>query len=1059
MNAQKLVTSKKSIFISFLLMIFLNPVILAQEITPDIYKSLAYRYIGPPGNRTSAVIGVPGDPMVYYIGASSGGIFKSEDGGLNWFPVFDDHQVQSIGALAIAPSAHNIVWAGTGEAFIRSNVSIGNGVYKSVDAGKSWKHMGLDKTGRIGRIVIHPQNPDIVYAGALGHCYGPQQERGVYKSTDGGKTWKRVLFADENTGCFEIVMDPSNPDLLFAGMWPVTIKTYTRESGGPKGGIYRSTDGGETWKHLQGKGLPELPVGKVGLAIAYSNPSIVYALIETGAPNRGVLWKSEDSGDNWKCVSYDRIINERPHYASRIMVNPSDENLVYFAANSHSISYDGGITTEVTGWSGDTHDMWADPLIPDRLMISDDGGAIISANRGKSWNRITLPIAQMYHVSVDNQVPYYVYGGKQDGPGYKGPAYARPGVRGWGIPTTVWETTAGGECGFIKPDPVNPDIVWGGLYNAGFTRLDYSTGHERTVQVWPESAYGSAAGELKYRFNWTFPIEISPHDHNKIFVGSQYVHVTTDGGASWEVISPDLSTNDISRMQASGGLTKDNIGVEYACIVFALAESPIEEGLIWAGTNDGLVHVTKNGGDSWTNLSGNIPGLPPWGTISNLEPSRYDPGTCYMTVDFHQMNIRDPFVYKTTDYGKSWKSISSTIPKSVFSYCHWIHEDPVRKGLLYLGTENSIYVSFNDGKKWLPLQNNLPHAPVHDIVVQEHFNDLVVATYGRGFWIMDDITPLQQLNDKVLRSEVYLFKPRIAYRMHSIKGGPPVRSTASINYYLKNAQDDEIKITILDEDNNIVRVLRGKGNKGINSLTWDLRQEPIMQARLRTKPQGNPRVVEEKRFRTTWEREGWYPLLSWGTSAGFAGITVVPGEYSVKLEAGDEVMTQILTVMKDPGSAGTIANIKDQFDLQNKVQDDLESVTAMINTLEWLKKQIIDMEELVNDKEVIQQAKLLYMKLQKMEDKLVQPTIAEGDSKSFRFAQKLYFKYAILAGDIAQSVDFAPSRQQHEVYNKLHAGLEAATDEFNTLIPGDVRQFNMLVKQQGITGGIIVKFE
>lgn len=1059
MIMKKSLFSKKGFIITFMVMVTLIPALLAQEITPDLYKTLAYRYIGPPGNRTSAVIGVPGDPMVYYIGASSGGVYKSEDGGLNWMPVFDGHNVQSIGALAIAPSSHNIVWAGTGEAFIRSNVSIGNGIYKSVDAGRSWKHMGLDKTGRIGRIVIHPQNPDIVFAGALGHCYGPQQERGVYKSTDGGETWRRVLFADENTGCFEIVIDPSNPDLLFAGMWPVTIKTYARESGGLKGGIYRSKDGGETWEHLKGKGLPKPPVGKVGLAIAYSNPKIVYALIETGAPNRGVLWKSEDSGDNWKCISYDRIINERPHYASRLMVNPADENLVYFAANSHSISYDGGITTEVTRWSGDTHDMWADPLIPDRLMISDDGGAIISMNRGKSWNRIFLPVAQMYHVSVDNQIPYYVYGGKQDGPGYKGPAYARPGGRGWGIPTTMWETTAGGECGFIKPDPVNPDIVWGGLYNAGFTRVDYSTGHERTVQIWPESAYGSAAGELKYRFNWTFPIEISPHDHNKIYVGSQHVHVTTDGGTSWEVISPDLSTNDISRMQPSGGMTKDNIGVEYACIVFAIAESPIEEGLIWTGTNDGLVHVTQDGGDTWTNLTGNIPDLPEWGTISNLEPSRYDPGTCYMTVDFHQMNIRDPFVYKTTNYGKSWKSISSTIPKSVFSYCHWIHEDPVRKGLLYLGTENAIYVSFNDGKKWLPLQNNLPHAPVHDMVVQEHFNDLVVATYGRGFWIMDDITPLQQLNDKVLKSEVHLFEPRIAYRMHSIKGGPPVIRMASINYYLKNASDDGVEITIVDENNNIVKVLKGKSNKGINRVTWDLRQEPISQVKLRTKPPGNPRVVEEKRFRTVWEREGWYPLLSWGTGAGFAGITIVPGEYSVKLKAKGEVMIQKITVMKDPRSAGSLQNIKDQFDFHNKVQQDLESVTGMINAIEWLKKQILEMKELVKNEEVLQQSKLLYLKLQELENKLVQATIAEGDSKSFRFSQKLYFKYAILAGDIAQSVDFAPSQQQHEVYNTLHERLEASKTEFNAITNNDVITFNKLLEQQGITGGLIIKLD
>ncbi len=1049
-------------FVKFLLVttgIFLFEaisVVSGQEITSSLFNSMRFRYIGPDGNRASAVIGEPGNPLVYYIGASSGGIEKSEDGGGTWRQIFDGQPAQSIGALAIAPSAHNIVWAGTGEAFVRSNISIGNGVYKSVDAGKTWKHMGLDATGRIGRVVVNPVNPDIVYVAAMGHCYGPQQERGVYKTTDGGVTWRRVLFADENTGCFEIAMDPSNPDLLFAGMWPVTITTYTRESGGPNGGIYRSMDGGETWEHLRGRGLPDPPVGKVGIAIAQSNPRVVYALIETGAPNRGVLWKSENSGDTWKCVSYDRILNERPHYASRILVNPADENLVYFAANSHSISYDGGVTTEVSGWSGDTHDLWADPLDPDRLMISDDGGAMISVNRGKTWKRIKLQNAQMYHVAVDNQIPYWVYGGMQDGSGLKGPAYGRPGRNPWSRSGRSWEVTAGGECGYILPDPVNPDIVWGGSYNAGFTKVDYSTGHERSVKVWPESAYGSAAGELKYRFNWTFPIHISPHDHNKIYVGSQYVHVSTDGGTSWQVISPDLSTGDMSRMQPSGGLTKDNIGVEYACIVFTIAESPAEEGTIWAGTNDGLVHVTRDGGKTWTNVTGNVPGLPEWGTISNVEPSRYDPGTCYMTVDFHQMNNRDPYVYKTTNYGKSWKSISTGIPKSVFSYCHWIHEDPVRKGLLYLGTENALYVSFNDGSTWLNLQNNLPSAPVSHMVVQEQFKDLVVATYGRGFWILDDITPLQQLNNDILKSDVYLFQSRNAYRMTQLKEGPPVDATANINYYLRNDVKGGVKITLTDSKGNIVRELRGTGSKGINRVKWNLCYEDIGQGKLRTRPPGNPTVVEEKRFRTTWEREGWYPILSWGTSAGFAGIRVLPGEYNIKLEAGGKTLTGKLNIVKDPHSAGDAATMEEQFVLHRKVQDDLESTTGMINTIEWMKKQVNDLKTMVTDGDILKRSDQFYSRMQALEDRLLQPTIAEGDSKSFRFAQKLYFKYALLASDIGQEVDFAPTKQEYDVYDTLHKILLECQDDFQTLTSADVNAFNEFLGQNSVATGIIV---
>jgi len=1046
---------------SMLAIIFLGvslPV-LSQEITPDLYSHLSFRYIGPPGNRTAAVVGVPGDIQTYYIGTSSGGIFKSEDAGLNWKPVFDDQPVQSIGALAIAPSDHSIVWAGTGEAFVRSNISIGNGVYKSSDAGKTWQHMGLDLTGRIGRVVIDPQNPDVVFVAAMGHCYGPQQERGVFRTRDGGKSWERVLFVDENTGCFEIAMDPSNPRVLLAGMWPLEIHTYGRVSGGPGGGIWMSRDEGTTWKRLDHNGLPDPPVGKIGLAWSQSNPKIVYALIETGAPNRGVLWRSNDGGFNWRLISKDRLLNERPHYASRIMVNPADEKEVYFAANSHSISYDGGVTTERSGWSGDTHDMWADPLIPDRMMISDDGGAMITLNRGKSWNRIQLPNAQMYHVAVDNQIPYFVYGGKQDGSGYKGPSTG--GGRYRGGSSSGWQSTAGGECGFIIPDPVDPNIVWGGSYNSDLTKVDYRSGNKQSVKVWPETNYGHSAGELKYRFNWTFPICISPHNHNKVYVGSQYVHVTTDGGRSWKVISPDLSTNDLSRMTHSGGLTKDNIGVEYACVVFAIAESPVEEGCIWAGTNDGLVHVTRDGGKNWVNVTENIPDLPVWGTVSNLEPSRYDAGTCYLTVDFHQMNNRDPFVYKTTNYGTSWKKITGGIPVDVFSYCHWIHEDPVRKGLLYLGTENALYVSFNDGKLWLPLQNNLPHAPVSHMVVQQNFNDLVVATYGRGFWIMDDITPLQQMDNKVLKSDLFLFQPRKAYRFHSVSGGFGGKASANINYYLKKPLKDRIRIEIYNEQGERVNTLSGSNRKGINRITWDLRYEPPKQVKLRLKPPGNPTVVEEKRFSKTWIREGWYPYRSWGTSGGFTGIQAAPGQYRIKLIAGDRELTTTLTILQDPKSLGSPEGIRETMALQFKLRDQINRISSLFNRIERIRKQLVDLNDLLHsgpaDREVLKASGHLDASLAAIQDLLLQPVAREGDSKSFRFANRLYSKLSVLAGDVAMNVDFAPNKQQYEVFDKLVAELDAQENNFNNVLKNEFARFNQLLSDKGLCGILDVK--
>jgi photosystem II stability/assembly factor-like uncharacterized protein len=1027
----------------------------SQEIAPEIYGALPYRYIGPPGNRAAAVAGVPGNPLVYYIGASSGGVWKSTDAGENWEPIFDAQPAQSIGALAVAASDPNVVWAGTGEAFIRSNISIGNGVYRSLDAGKTWKHMGLDGTGRIGRVAIDPRDPGLVFVAAMGHCYGPQKERGVFRTKDGGITWEQVLFADENTGCFEIAMDPNNPRILFAGMWPIVIHTYGRESGGPNGGIWRSTDGGDTWKRLTGTGLPDPPLGKVGLAVAPSNSSVVYALIETGSPNRGVLWRSSDGGETWKLVSYNRLLNERPHYASRVMVNPADENEVYFAANSQSITYDGGVTSETVPWSGDCHDMWSDPRNPDRLMISDDGGAIITLNRGRTWKRINLAIAQMYHVAVDNQIPYYVYGGCQDGNAFKGPSTGeREGE--WSPSRTLWEATAGGECGFILPDPVDPAVVWGGSYNADLMRADYRTGHINTVHIWPESLYGSAAGAVKYRFNWTFPIHISPHDHNKVYAGSQFVHVTTDAGRSWAVISPDLTTNDPARMGPSGGLTRDNLAVEYGCVVFAIAESPVEKGCVWAGTNDGLVHVTRDGGKTWLNVTKNIPGLPAWGTVSNIEPSRYDAGTAYLTVDFHQMNNRDPFIYKTADHGKTWAALGAGIPKTVFSYCHWVHEDPVRRGLLYLGTENAIFVSFNDGKTWLPLQNNLPHAPVHQMVVQTHFNDLVVGTYGRGFWIMDDITPLQQLTDETLRSDVHLFHPRPAYRLHNIAGGPQVAPRAFINYYLKDVPVGGVTVTVLDDEGRQVRVLDGSRRKGINRVTWDLRYDGARPARLRTRPPGNPHVVEEKRFLETWEREGWYPILSWGAWSGFEGFLAGPGTYTVQLKVGDKEFSRPLEVRKDPRSGGSVAEIKEQVMFQLALREDLNAVSDMINRIEGMRKELGVLREVLKESgrkdDTLTAIDGFETKLRSVEDELFQPVLAEGDTKSFREPHKLYMKLSVLAGDLSGSVDFAPNKQQREVRAVLEERLEIQKKRYEDLVKTELPAFNALLKEKNILG-------
>jgi photosystem II stability/assembly factor-like uncharacterized protein len=1045
----------------------------AQSVQPDLYAKLQYRHIGPPGNRLAAVAGVPGDPNTYYAGAASGGLWKTTDGGTHWEPIFDDQEVSSVSALAVAASDPNVVWAGTGETFIRSNISIGNGIYRSTDAGKTWRHMGLEESGRIGRVLIDPRNPDVVFAAVMGHSYGPQQERGVYRTTDGGNTWERVLFVDEETGASDIAMDPNNPRILFAGMWRLEIKTWGRNSGSTTGGVFRSADGGTTWTRLQGNGLPTTTTGKVGLAVAPSNSDRVYALIETsdGEPREGretesgVLWSSDDGGDHWRLVSHDHVLTQRPHYYTRSAVAPDDHNEVYFLAPSASISLDGGSTVErfpIAG--GDHHDMWIDPTDATRMVVGNDQYVAISVNRGETWRGVRLPIAQMYHVAVDNEIPYNVYGNRQDGPSTHGPSntlYASFG--GGGIGTGAWRHVGACESGFAIPDPVDNNIVWSGCFAAGFTRLERNTGHARSVDIWPESYMGWPAGEVKYRIQWTFPIAISPHDHNKVYTGSQYVHQTTDGGASWQVISPDLSTADPALVGNSGGLVRDNLGVEYAALVFAIAESPLEEGVIWAGTNDGLVHVTRDGGANWTNVTENIPDLPPLGTVSNIEPSRYEAGRAYITVDLHQVNNRQPFIYRTTDYGRSWRRITNGIPESVFSYVHVVREDPTREGLLYAGTENGVYVSFDDGRNWQALQTNLPHAPVHWLVVQEHFNDLVIGTYGRGFWILDDITPVQQLTQEIVDSDVHLFEPRQAYRF-LMKAGPmevhddPSQGDnppygASIHYYLKSQPDADVTITILDEQGGLVETLDATNNAGINRVWWDLRHKSSAQARLRTEPMDAPWVEPGP--------DGWRPIVTWGVRGSGIRPLAAPGTYTVQLELDGQVLTQPLVVRKDPSSTGTVEDIRQQVAMSLEIRDNLSEVVEMINEVEWIRKQIDDLNDRLEGQDryqsVVEAGKRLDQTLIDFEQNLFQMRLTGGGQDVFRNPAKLYARFGFLYSDVETSwggvgSDWPPTAQAIEVHGILKERLRTYQERFSALIRDDLSAFNSMLSENNLGG-------
>jgi photosystem II stability/assembly factor-like uncharacterized protein len=1081
-------------------------------VNPDVYNQLQFRYIGPVGNRATAVASVPGNPLLYYVGAASGGIFKSTDGGIHWDPIFDSQTVSSIGSLAVAASDPNIVWAGTGESFIRSHISVGSGIYKSLDAGKTWMPMGLEKTGRISNVIIDPRNPEIVLACALGHAYGPQAERGVFRTTDGGKNWEKVLFVDENSGCSDMALDPNNSHILFAGMWQLEIHTYGRASGGPGSGLFKSSDGGATWKRLEGHGLPKPPVGRIAVRVAPKDSNRVYALIETGdgvpidgkPTQSGQLWRSDDGGESWQLVSSDRQIRGRTHYYTREEIAPDNENEVYFFSAAFSRTLDGGhtLTNMPATPGGDNHEMWIDPTNGDRMAVVNDSGVSISVNRGHTWDRIQLPIAQIYHVTLDDQIPYFVYGNKQDGPSYRGPSnslqfggFGGGGGGGGQIPRSVWHPVAGSESGYATPDPVDNNIIWSsgtgsGSVGGAVARFDERNHQAREVEVWPEDVSGASAAEVKYRFNWEFPITISPHDHNKVYVGSQFVHVTTDGGNSWQIISPDLTRNDKSRQQISGGLTPDNIGVEYAGTVFAIAESSKEAGVIWAGTNDGLVQITRDGGKSWTNVTKNIPNLPEWGTVSNIEASRYDAGAAYITVDFHQMNNRDPFVYKTADYGRTWTAINSGIPHSMLSYAHCVREDPVRKGLLYLGTENALYVSFDDGKNWQPLQSSLPHAPVYWIAVQERFHDLALATYGRGFWILDDLTPLQQLTQEVLAKNVHLFAPRDVYRFRPVS--QPAAATydptaghnppygATINFYLKSklGEKDKARLTISDAGGKVVREVecrapRAEGTRpaataggpggggggeggpssrpceakpGINRYWWDLRFEQSTEIKLRNSPLFAPDV--------TLGAEGWRPA----PSIGRISLLAPPGTYTVTLMLGEEKFSQKLNVLKDPHSSGADSDIQTQTKLLAAMRDEMNTIAESVNQTESIRAQIAALEkELGTDdasKTIRKAAEELADKLAATEGKVLQLKATGRGQDDVRWAPMLLQKISYLASEVSSS-DFPPTTQQVAVHDELKQQGEKYFQEYQQLMAKDVAAFNALLREKNIPNIIV----
>lgn len=1045
-----------------LALVFLQPVaVLADETDPPGWADVPLRHIGPIGNRVVAVAGVPGDPLTIYAGAASGGIFASRDGGTTWAPIFDDTPAASIGALAVAPSDPAVVWAGTGETFLRSNVSIGDGVYRSTDAGASWTPVGLERTGRIGRIAVHPDDPDVAWVAALGHAWGPQEDRGLYRTRDGGASWEKVLSVDEETGAIDVVLHPGNPRILFAATWQIRMWTSGRESGGPGSGIWKSTDGGDTWTRLEGAGLPDPPWGKIGLAMSADDPRRVYALIETSsnaefAPvdeDQGVLWRSDDGGSTWGLVSSDNELVQRPLYYTRAVASPEDSLEITFLSVSQWISHDGGATvaSQNSGW--DHHDMWIDPLDADRRITGHDGGVSITRNGGETWERPVLPNAQMYRVAVDDRVPYFVFGNRQDGSTAMGPSNSLDGER---IPASAWQEVGGCEVAWTLPVP-DSERVWAACYDGILHLYDRTTKRATDASPWPIAIESWPAEDLRYRIQWEAPLALSPHDPSTLYYGSQFVHRTRDEGRTWEIVSPDLTTADPDLMRRTGGLTLDDAGPSMAPSTMAIAESPILEGRIWVGTNDGQVQVTSDGGATWTNVTANLPGLPPRGTVTSVAPSPHAAGTITVTVDRHEEGDFATYVYRSTDTGASWTSLRADLPQDVFAFAHRVVEDPEVPGLLYLGTENGLWISLDAGESW-DRATGLPPAPVSWIEVQERFGDLVVSTYGRGFWILDDLGPIRwqategaEMADDRPRllpaRDAWAFVPRApawsAGETAADGTNPPSGALFWVRIPAEGPElgEGDVVLRVTDAEGEPVRELADAPHRrGLHRVGWDLHDEPTPEIRLRTRPEESPRARLE--LGATREMP----------DGGRFRSTVDPGTYRVELTvAGETIEARSFEVRADPASSMSDEDRAARRDLVRQLRAQVTEVAEWIDAAEWMRRQIADLRAALESQgsaggsptdaaeESSEPTSGILAALGDAEERFAafegrffDLRLTGAGQDSLRWKRLLYSRLVTLASTVEGS-DRAPTGPQREVADELSAEMGAAREEWERL--------------------------
>jgi photosystem II stability/assembly factor-like uncharacterized protein len=1001
---------------------------------PEELKGLKFRLVGPAaGGRVSRVAGVPGNPLVYYAASASGGVWKSEDGGVAWKPVFDDQDDASIGSIAVAASNPAVLYVGAGEANIRGNVAAGHGIYKSTDGGKTWTHV-WKQVGQIGTMVVHPQNPDVAFAAVLGHAFGPNPERGVYRTQDGGRTWQQVLKKDADTGASDACLDPSNPNVLFAGLWQARRRPWQMTSGGPGSGLYVSRDGGDSWKQLTGHGLPEGIWGKVGCAIAPSDGRRVYALIEA---EKGGLFRSEDGGESWDRVSEHHALRQRAWYYTTLTVDPANPDVVWFPQVPMLRTLDGGRTIKKVKGAhhGDHHDLWIDPKNPRRIIGGNDGGVDLSWDGGETWIAPALPLGQFYHVAADTSVPYRVSGAMQDLGTASCPSDSLSSA---GIANADCHDVGGGEAGYTAHDPSDPNIVWAGEYFGIITRYDHRTGMARNVSAYPENWSGHGAEDNRYRFQWTAPIHISPHDPKVVYHAANVLFRTEDGGQSWKAISPDLTRNDTSKQKWSGGpITGDNTGVEWYDTIFAVAESPKEKGLIWVGSDDGLVHVTRNGGADWTNVTPNIKGIPEWGTVSVIEPSPFDAATAYVTVDAHRLDDTHPYIWKTTDYGRTWKSLAAKLPQDV--YLHAVREDPKRRGLLYLGTERGVSFSQDDGATWQVLGLNLPTVAVHDLVVKD--DDLVLGTHGRSMWILDDLTPIREWSKEIANAPVHLFPARPAVRweyrssFHADGPGENPPHGAVINYFLKKKIDGEITMEIVDPGGAVVRKLSSKKeppdfeeddpdapgrppekaalstDAGVQRAMWNLDYDSATVIK-KAKTEGNPKAAPR----------------------------AVPGTYTARLTVEGKTVTTPLEVRPDPRLTVPLPEIDEQVKFARKVQAQVTRLATLVAQIRSVREQVALRSEALEGSaraaDWTKAAKDLVSKCDALEEKIHQPK-AEVEYDILAKGAKLYSRLSPLLNFVVDGSG-VPTKGERDVFNDQVRELDGLEAEWKALVSGDL---------------------